>query len=81
MSKDELRAMVYRANMQFYLRPEALMGVVRGYRRRGRLSALLRAIPAFAEYVGRLRGPRGPVIAGPLPGKVLGRGSGHGAIL
>jgi len=81
MDKDELRALVYRANMQFYLRPEAMMGVVRGYRRRGRLGALLRALPAFAEYVGRLRGERGPVVAGPLPGKVLGRGSGHGANL
>ena len=81
MDKERLRALVYRANMRFYLRPEALMGVVRGYRRRGRLSALVRALPAFAEYVGRLRGVSGPVVAGPLPGKILGRGTGQGANL
>ena len=52
-----------------------------GYRRRGRLSALVRALPAFAEYVGRLRGVSGPVVAGPLPGKILGRGIGQGTTL
>lgn len=55
LSQGELGRAVWRANLRFYLRPRAMLKVASGYRRRGRLRSLARAIPAFARYAARVR--------------------------
>lgn len=68
----ELSELVYRANLGFYLRPQAFLKAMMGYRREGRFRHLMRAMPAFAEYLRRVRGKAGPVLAGALPGDLPG---------
>lgn len=72
LTGPELSEMVYRANLGFYLRPTAMWKAMAGYRRQGRLKHLARAVPAFAEYLRRVRGKAGPVLAGALPGDLPG---------
>jgi len=72
VTPEELSHFVYKANMQFYLRPQAFLKALNGYRRQGRLKNLLRAMPAFAEYLGRVRGYGSPVVAGAVPGNLPG---------
>ncbi|MCP4872262.1 MAG: radical SAM protein [Proteobacteria bacterium] len=72
LTQDELSRFVYRANMLFYLRPQAFLKAMSGYRRQGRWKALARAVPAFAEYVARVRSHSGPVVTGAVPGNLPG---------
>ncbi|MEE2827893.1 MAG: radical SAM protein [Myxococcota bacterium] len=72
MTSEELSRFVYRANLAFYLRPQAFWKAMVGYRRQGRLKALARAMPAFAEYIARVRSYSGPVVAGAVPGNLPG---------
>ena len=72
MTSAELSRFVYRANLLFYLRPQAFWKAMVGYRRQGRLKALARAMPAFAEYIARVRSHSGPVVAGAVPGNLPG---------
>ncbi len=72
LSGEELSRAVYRANLLFYLRPQAFWKAMAGYRRQGRLKALTRAMPAFAEYVGRVRKRSGSDLSGALPGDLPG---------
>ncbi len=72
VSGPQLSEMVYRANLLFYLRPQAFWKAMMGYRRQGRWKHLLRAMPAFAEYLGRVRGKAGPILAGAVPGNLPG---------
>jgi radical SAM superfamily enzyme YgiQ (UPF0313 family) len=72
LSGPELSELVYQANLLFYLRPQAFWKAMMGYRRQGRWKHLLRAMPAFAEYLGRVRGKAGPVVAGAVPGHLPG---------
>ena len=72
VTPEELSHFVYKANMLFYLRPQAFLKALNGYRRQGRLKNLLRAMPAFAEYLGRVRGYGSPVVAGAVPGNLPG---------
>jgi radical SAM superfamily enzyme YgiQ (UPF0313 family) len=72
MSGETLSRYVYRANLLFYLRPQAFVKAMTGYRRQGRWKALARAMPAFAEYVARVRAHSGPVVSGAIPGNLPG---------
>jgi anaerobic magnesium-protoporphyrin IX monomethyl ester cyclase len=72
VSPEELSAFVYKANLLFYLRPAAFIKALSGYRRQGRVKALARAVPAFAEYLARVRSHVGPEMAGAVPGNLPG---------
>jgi hypothetical protein len=53
-------------------RSSAFVKALSGYRRQGRVKALARAVPAFAEYLARVRSHTGPVISGAIPGNLPG---------
>jgi len=81
VTNEELSQFVYRANMLFYLRPQAFMKAMMGYRRQGRWKALARALPAFAEYVGRVNDKTtGPIKSGAIPGNLPGERKARSAV-
>jgi anaerobic magnesium-protoporphyrin IX monomethyl ester cyclase len=72
LTPRELSEFVWRANLLFYMRPQAFMKAMSGYRRQGRWKALARAVPAFAEYVARVGRKASPVMSGAVPGNLPG---------
>ena len=81
LSGPELSEFVYKANTLFYLRPQAFMKALSGYRRQGRFKALARALPAFYEYVSRVKSNAdGPIKAGAIPGNLPGERRARAAV-